>query len=224
MPNWTKLAAGWALAAVAAVALSWGAVAQVRNSVIQPSTPIPGTLAAGSTTTVGASPEPTIIHLEVNSGSAGTTASVVPADQTPAGDPAAGQADPTQLPPGATTSSSPSNQAATTTTTASPTSAASTSTTTTIPATTTTTTAPTVPVATQTSSYQLIGGVVTISYSPGTVTFVSAIPQAGYGTEIKDSGPERVRVEFRADNHTSVFRAEWNGDRLEISKDENGES
>lgn len=224
MPHWTKLATGWALAAVAAVALSWGAVAQVRNSVIQPSTAMPGTFAADSTPTVGATPEPTVVRLDVDSRPAGTTASVVPADQTPTSDPAAGQTDPAQSPPDATTSSSPSDPVATTTPAASPTSAASTSTTTTMPATTTTTTAPVVSEETQTSSYQLIGGVVTISYSPGTVTFVSAIPQAGYGTEIKESGPETVRVEFRADNHTSVFRAEWDDDRLEITKDEHGDS
>ena len=67
MPKWTRLAAGWALAAMFALALSWGAVASVRNQVIQPSVQVPtnaaSTLAPGATnqTTTSA---PTVIRLE----------------------------------------------------------------------------------------------------------------------------------------------------------------
>jgi len=61
---------------------------------------------------------------------------------------------------------------------------------------------------------------VTISYTPGVVTFVSAIPQSGYSTEIEESGPSRVRVHFESDSHTSEFRAEWEGAELAITKSE----
>lgn len=76
------------------------------------------------------------------------------------------------------------------------------------------------PAPTQTTSYQLTGGVVTISHSPGVVNFVSAIPAAGFDTEIKATGPNKVEVEFESDTHTSEFKAQWEGGVLDVSKDE----
>jgi hypothetical protein len=64
---------------------------------------------------------------------------------------------------------------------------------------------------------------VTISHSPGVVTFVTAIPQPGYSTDLRETGPERVRVRFETENHTSDFRAEWEGNELKITQNETGE-
>ena len=63
----------------------------------------------------------------------------------------------------------------------------------------------------------------TISYSPGIVNFVSAIPQPNYSTEREETGPEKVRVRFESEAHTSDFRAEWEGGELKIVKNETGE-
>ena len=208
-----KLAGGWVVAAIVAVAFSWGAVSQVRNQVIQPSIEIPTTVAAGAspsapvpTTTAGS---PTVIRVEpeivgetaTEPGSATTSTTATP----PTTNAQSGGA--------TTTTTQPSS---TTTTTASPT-------TTTQPPTTTTTTTTTAPPETQTSSYHLIGGNVTINHSPGVVTFVTAIPQAGFSTELRETGPERVRVRFESETHTSDFRAEWEGGELEITQNETGE-
>ena len=63
----------------------------------------------------------------------------------------------------------------------------------------------------------------TISHTPGMVTFVTAIPQPGFSTELRDTGPERVRVRFESETHTSDFRAEWEGSELKITQNETGE-
>ncbi|MDH5616832.1 MAG: hypothetical protein OEY62_09880, partial [Acidimicrobiia bacterium] len=76
---------------------------------------------------------------------------------------------------------------------------------------------------TQTSSYTLVGGVVTISYSPGVITFVSAIPQPGFSTDRTATGPDEVRIRFESESHTSDFHAEWKEGELKITKNETGQ-
>ena len=190
MPKWMKLAAGWALAVTIALAFSWGAVARVRSSVIEPSVEIPTAAASASSaapTSQTSTSAPSVIGLdpEVVDSSTSTT--------------------------GVTTGTTP----ATTQTTASQSSPS-----TTTP--TTTSSTATAPAPTKTSSHTLVGGVVTISYSPGVVTFVSAIPQPGYSTDRKATGPVEVRIRFDSESHTSDFRAEWEGGELRISQDESG--
>jgi hypothetical protein len=68
-----------------------------------------------------------------------------------------------------------------------------------------------------------VGGVVTISYSPGVVLFESAIPQPGYSTDPRETGPGEVRVRFESGNHTSDFRAEWKDGELEVTRNETGQ-
>lgn len=63
----------------------------------------------------------------------------------------------------------------------------------------------------------------TISYSPGIVNFVSAIPQAGFSTDRRETGPDEVRIRFESDDHTSDFRARWQGGELEVTKNETGD-
>jgi len=61
---------------------------------------------------------------------------------------------------------------------------------------------------------------VTISYSPGVVNFVSAIPRPGFSTDLDKTGPETVKVKFESDDHTSEFEAKWSNGELEISERE----
>lgn len=183
MPKWMKLAAGWALAVTIALAFSWGAVARVRNTVIQPSVEIP-TAAASTSSAAPVNP---------------TSASVIGPESEVTGSSTS------------TTGTTPG----TTQTTA----FQSSSTTTTAPA--ASSTAPP-PAPAETASYTLVGGVVTISYSPGVVTFVSAIPQPGYSTDRRATGPVEVRIRFDSESHTSDFRARWEGGALQIFQDESG--
>lgn len=205
------------MAAIVAVAFSWGAVSQVRNQVIQPSIEIPTTVAAGASNeaaaTTTAAATPTVIRVEPEIDSETPTTATQPGSDATSSTTAPPET--TAQSNGATTTTQPPS---TTTTTIPPT------TTTQPPATTTTTTTTTTtaPPEAQTSSYQLIGGTVTISYSPGVVTFVTAIPQAGFSTELRETGPDRVRVRFESENHTSDFRAEWDGDELAVTENETG--
>jgi hypothetical protein len=219
MPGWTKLAIGWVVAAALAVTLSWTAVAQVRDRVIRPSIAIPATTLA--TQAAAGTATSTVIRLDPESTTssprnATTTSTLAPATTVPS----------TTPPSHSTTSTSAAGSESQPTTTAAPPATTTTTTTptTTTPTTTTatTTTATTTTATSQTTSYELSGGVVTISYSPGVVEFVSAIPQPGFSTDIRNSGPEEVRVRFESPTHTSEFRARWNGGQLEITKDENG--
>lgn len=59
----------------------------------------------------------------------------------------------------------------------------------------------------------------TIRSSPGVVNFVSAVPSPGYTVELRDAGPERVRVRFSTGEQDSDFEAEWENGVLEISSD-----
>lgn len=222
MPKWTKFFVGWALAALLAVALSWGAVAQVRNRVIQPSTPIPATSLAAAEPESDNPTAPTVIRLEpeVDSGDTATTAIADGETSTTASQPASSINTTSPVP--SDDEPTPGTSVTTTTSGSSPSTTTSTTTTTSAPAPATTTTTTSVP-ATQTSSYQLLGGEVTISYSPGLVNFISAFPQAGYSTDIREYGPEEVRVRFESSDHTSDFRARWENGELEITKNETGD-
>lgn len=219
MPSSIKLISGWLIAALFALLLSWNAVAQVRNRVIRPSIEIPTTVVAGAASiTAIPTTEPTVIRVEPEIGDATTQPDTTEAQP---GSTAAASGESTSTTTG-TPSTTTAAPAATTTTTQPPTTTTAPPPTTTQPPVTTTTTTE-APAETQTSSYTLTGGVVTISYSPGTVTFVSAIPQPGYATEQRETGPERVRIRFESETHTSDFRAEWQGDELQITQNETGD-
>ena len=60
----------------------------------------------------------------------------------------------------------------------------------------------------------------TISASPGSVNFVSAIPQAGFTTELRETGPEKVRVRFVGATVIYEFEAEWESGELEVETSE----
>ena len=210
-----KLFGGWIFAALIAVAFSWGAVAQVRNRVIQPSIEIPTTVAlqpaSAAVNRTSTSSSPPVIRVEPENVEETTTSVTQPNGDTPS---TAAPPEPTE--PVAGTATTNTGAPATTSTTAPPT-------TTTQPPVPTTSTTTTVPSQTETSSYQLTGGVVTISHSPGIVTFISAIPQPGFSTDPRETGPDRVRIRFESETHTSDFRAEWESGELKTTQNETGD-
>ncbi len=124
--------------------------------------------------------------------------------------------------PGRTSTSAPSAAASPA---SAPTSSSTSSTTTTAPASATSTTAAPVSSTTTTApaqpevlAYQLTGGTVVISASPGRVVLTSATPRAGFTMEVKDDGPDEVRVEFEGEPD-SKFRARWQGGVLDVDID-----
>lgn len=197
MPGWSKLAGVWLLAATVAVALSWGAVAKVRTDVLRAPLNIPSTygeVAVAAEPPSGEAGGVTVVRVDPEVIETDTTSTTV--DGTDGGG-------------SPTTSTPPAGGSTTTSTTTSPSQS--------------TTTTSVIPVETETSIHQLVGGVVTISYSPGVVVFVSAVPQPGYSAEASETGPEKVRVRFKSETHTSDFRAEWKNGELTITKKESGE-
>lgn len=209
MPTWVKFAGLWSLAAIAALALSWVAVSQVRDRVIQPGAVIPTTIVALDADT----PDPTVVVVdpEVEERTDAPRSSSTTIRSTTSSD-ASTTTSTTRAPSASLQTSSTSAPPATTTTTA-----PSATTTTAAPPTTTTTAPPSNPT---TSSYSMPGGSVTISSAPEEVVFVSAIPQAGFTTELRDTGPERVRVRFVSATLVSEFEAEWEDGELEIETSE----
>ncbi len=95
--------------------------------------------------------------------------------------------------------------AAPTTTTTTPSKPAPTTTTTSAPATTTTT----VPPPTDIRSYDLIGGVVTVEIGSSAVRLAGASPKSGFRMEVENSGPKKVEVEFKSNEHESKFSGEF---------------
>ncbi len=84
---------------------------------------------------------------------------------------------------------------------------------TTVPSSSTTTTV----VAGPTSGVKSIsssGGTVTVSYGAGQVKLVAASPAIGYTMEVKENGPDKVRVDFDSDDREISVRAEWKDGRL----------
>lgn len=59
-----------------------------------------------------------------------------------------------------------------------------------------------------------------IRHRPGEVELQAATPAAGFGVEIDDSGPSRVRVEFESEDSDIRVEAEWDDGGLEVSVDD----
>lgn len=60
------------------------------------------------------------------------------------------------------------------------------------------------------------GGTVTVSFGNGGVNLQGASPAFGYAMEVKDSGPDRVRVDFESDDGEISVRVEWKDGMLDI--------
>lgn len=71
-----------------------------------------------------------------------------------------------------------------------------------------------------TKTYTLVGGRVTISANDPSVTFISAVPNAGFSVNLESSGPTEVKVEFDSEGHESEFTAKWGDGELLIDIDE----
>lgn len=72
----------------------------------------------------------------------------------------------------------------------------------------------------QRASYTLIGGTITIEYGDGDVVLISAVPKAGFATEIDSNGPSEVDVDFRSESHRSKFDASMSSGQLVVNIDE----
>ena len=57
--------------------------------------------------------------------------------------------------------------------------------------------------AATTEAYRLQGGLVTVRYKGAATSLVGATPNSGYVVEVNDSGPGKVDVRFRSDEHES---------------------
>lgn len=65
--------------------------------------------------------------------------------------------------------------------------------------------------ATETRTYNLVGGSTTLRFSPAGVTVVVANPNQGFSADVDHSGGGRVRVRFDSDSHRSQVEAWWDG-------------
>jgi hypothetical protein len=205
----------WVVATLVATAVALAAVRSVAGQVVDgPDSPLVaatttfGPDAASATTmptTKAAPPATTLAPVDLGTTSLADEAADgnEPVPDANEGSDAATTSEATQAPPATTTS-----------TTLAPT-------TTEAPTTTTTTEAP---IVEPTETYQLIGGWVRIASSPGVVSLDGAGPNAGFSVEVQASGPERVKVEFRNDNHESEFEAAWRGEDLKIEISEESET
>lgn len=65
---------------------------------------------------------------------------------------------------------------------------------------------------TTTTTFTLTGGSVTVRFSPDDVAVLSAVPAAGYETDIENEGAgTRVEFESDSDNHQSRLDVWWDG-------------
>ncbi|HET6662862.1 MAG TPA: hypothetical protein VFG94_01330 [Acidimicrobiales bacterium] len=99
------------------------------------------------------------------------------------------------------------------------------STTTAPPGGTTTTTSATPPAdaAATTRTYRMVGGVVTLSFSPSGVEVVGATPNEGFSVDSEPEHGNGVRVEFKSDAHKSRVDAWWDGGP-QVERREDGET
>jgi hypothetical protein len=67
------------------------------------------------------------------------------------------------------------------------------------------------------------GGSIIVSYRPFEVRLESIAPRAGFGYEIDDDGPDRVRVELSAEEQSHTLQAEWREDGFATEVDSSGQ-
>ena len=132
-------------------------------------------------------------------------------------DEAAAEGDPTTS-TSSTTTTQPEPTTTTTTqpepTTTPPTQPEPTTTTSTQPESTTTTTTLAEPL--RLPPYQTAGGTVTIEVLDPYVWLVGAVPNVGFTADVEHGGPEKVEVEFEAEDANSEFHARWEAGQLII--------
>lgn len=72
------------------------------------------------------------------------------------------------------------------------------------------------PTAPLTTTFPLTGGTATVRFSPDEVAVLSAVPAAGFETDVDtdeddDTGDGQIRVEFESDTHRSRLDVWWDG-------------
>ncbi len=79
------------------------------------------------------------------------------------------------------------------------------------------------PIATETRTYQLVGGWVKVDIGTGFVELVAASPEPGFTMRVESRDGNRVKVEFVSAGHESEFEARWNDGEFEIDIEEHTE-
>jgi uncharacterized membrane protein YgcG len=87
---------------------------------------------------------------------------------------------------------------------------------------TTTTVASPADASATTETYRMVGGVVTLRFSPAGVELVGATPNEGFGVDSEPEHGNGVRVEFESDAHKSRIDAWWEGGP-QVERREDGE-
>lgn len=64
------------------------------------------------------------------------------------------------------------------------------------------------------------GGTVVMRHRPGVVELQAATPASGFGVEIDDDGPDRVRVEFEGEDDEFRVEARWRDGTLVVEVDD----
>lgn len=185
--------AGWVAATVAVTGVAVAGVQIVSSRVVEPLPPI-----AAADPSVPPSPTP-------SASDPSPTPLVIDPTVSESLDP--GQTvspRPTTTPPRATSSPSPT---ATPTTSPSPTSSPTSS-----PA----------PAASELRSYSVVGGSVTLRFSPGKVEVVSVQPNPGFSVDIEGDGTAEASVKLESEDHESRVKGWWeagHGPRDEVRED-----
>lgn len=150
---------------------------------------------------VGEVPTAPLVAVSAPEDETATTSGTGPADSGVPGQSTTTTTRPSGSTPGSTTSTTrPSSQSTTPTTS------------------TTSTTQPSQSAGTATIPSP--GGTVTVSYSGGEVYLLGAAPANGFAVEVKNQGPDEVRVEFRSDTLKVDVRARWEAGGLLTSVSE----
>jgi hypothetical protein len=76
------------------------------------------------------------------------------------------------------------------------------------------------PPATETRTYNLVGGSAALSFSPGGVSVVFATPEPGFEVDVEPQNGNGVRVEFESEDHRSRVDAWWEGGPQERVREE----
>ena len=125
----------------------------------------------------------------------------------------------TGVPPATGPAASPASPTTTPTASARPPASAPTATTVPAAAPVTTTTAPTPePEPGEVKTFNGEGGSVSIRFRSTSVELVVATPASGYAVDVEDSGPARVRVRFRGDDHETRIEARAGETTAEVSE------
>jgi hypothetical protein len=64
------------------------------------------------------------------------------------------------------------------------------------------------------------GGTVVVRYRPEQVELQAATPAPGFGVEVDEAGPPRVRVEFESDDDRWRVEARWENGALQVEVDD----